>query len=300
MLHTNLSDWALKHSSFVRFVILAIFLAGGFAFVSLGRLEDPVFTFRNMVIKVFWPGASAAEVDEEITHRLETKLQDLPQLDYLESYSKPGESTIFVRPLQSTTPNEVVETWYQVRKRIGDIRHLLPEGAIGPFFDDEFGDTFTTIYAFSGDGVEHAHLREMVRSIREQLLRIKGVEKAQLFGLQDEKIYLEFDQRRLAKLGLDPAAVADQLTQQNTMLPAGIVEAGTDRVPLRLTGGFHSTDEITDAPVRAGGMTIRLADIATVTRGYVDPAVHRMRFDGKDAIGLGLVLGKKADVLEVG
>ncbi len=300
MHRTNLSEWALKHSSFVRFVILAIFLAGGFAFINLGRLEDPVFTFRVMVIKLFWAGASAAEVDEEITHRIETKLQDVPKLDYIESFSKPGEATLFVHPLQSTSPSEVVDTWYQVRKRVGDIRQSFPEGAVGPFFDDEFGDTFTTIYAFSAEGVDHAKLREVVRSAREQLLRIRGVEKAQLFGVQDEKIYLEFDQRRLAELGLDATAVADQLTQQNALVPAGIVEAGTDRVPLRLSGGFHSVDEIAAAPIRAAGTTIRLADVAAVTRSYVDPAVHRMRVDGKEAIGLGLVLGKSADVLEVG
>jgi multidrug efflux pump len=300
MVRTNLSEWALAHSSFVRFLIILIFIAGGFAFIALGRLEDPVFTFRVMVIKLYWPGASAAEVAEEITHRLETKLQDLPRLDYIESYSKPGEATLFVHPLQSTAPSEVTETWYQVRKRVGDIRQSLPDGAVGPFFDDEFGDTFTTIYAFSGDGVEHAQLREIVRSAREQLLRIKGVEKAQLFGVQDEKIYFEFDQRRLAELGLDPAAIADQLIQQNALAPAGIVEAGSDRVPLRLSGSFRSLADIALSPIRAGGTTVRLSDIATVTRGYVDPAVHHMRFDGKEAIGLGLVLGKSADVLDVG
>src|SRR5262249_9543484 len=160
-----------------------------------------------------------------------------------------------------------------------DIRQSLAEGTVGPFFDDEFGDTFTTIYAFSAEGVDHARLREIVRSAREQLLRIKGVEKAQLFGVQDEKIYLEFDQRRLAELGLDATAVADQLTQQNALVPGGIVEAGTDRVPLRLSGGFHSIDEVAAAPIRAGGTTIRLADIATIARGYVDPPVHWMRFD---------------------
>jgi multidrug efflux pump len=297
---TNLSALALAHGNFMRFLVALVFLGGAFAFVSLGRREDPDFTFRVMVVKVFWPGATAGEVDEEITHRLETKLQDLPQLDYIESYSKPGEATLFVRPLQSTTPAQVVETWYQVRKRAGDIRHLLPEDAIGPFYDDEFGDTFTTIYAFGGEGVEHAELREIVKSAREQLLRIKGVEKAQLLGLQDEKIYVEFDQRRLSELGLSTAAVADQLGQQNAIVPGGIVEAGADRVPLRLTGGFHAIEDIDSAPIRAGANTVRLSDIATVRHGYEDPPVRRMRFNGTPVIGLGLVLGKNADVLAVG
>ena len=300
MVRTNLSELALKHSRFMRFLILLVLLAGVFAFVNLGRREDPDFTFRVMVVKLFWPGATAGEVDEEITHRIETKLQDLPGLDYLESYSKPGEATLFVRPLQSSSPARVVETWYQVRKRVGDIRQLLPEGTVGPFFDDEFGDTFTTIYAFTGEDVEHAELREIVKSAREQLLRIKGVEKAQLFGVQEEKIFLEFDQRRLSELGLSTAGVADQLAQQNAIVPAGIVEAGTDRIPLRLTGSFHSIESIAAAPIRAGDNTIRLSDIATVTRGYEDPPVHRMRFNGRAAIGLGLTLGKSADVLEVG
>src|SRR5262249_7824209 len=168
---------------------------------------------------------------------------------------------------------------------------------IGPFFDDEFGDTFTIVYAFSGEGVEHAQLREIVKSAREQLLRIEGVEKAQLFGVQDERVYVEFDERRLAKMGLRPLVIADQLAQQNAIAPAGIVEADTDRVPLRVTGGFRSVEQLAGAPIRAGGSTVRLDDIATVHRGYVDPAVHRMRFNGKEAIGLGGVLGNRADVV---
>ena len=300
MLRANLSELTLKHDSFTRFAIMLVFIAGAFAFINLGRREDPEFTFRVMVIKLFWPGATTSEVDEQVTHRVETKLQDLPALDYLESYSKPGEATLFVHPLQSTTSREVGETWYQVRKRIGDIRHLLPEGALGPFFDDEFGDTFTMVYAFSGDGVEHAQLREIVKSTREQLLRIHGVEKAQFFGIQDETIYLEFDERRLAKMGLNPLEVANQLTQQNAIAPAGIIETDTDRVPLRPTGAFRSVEQLAVAPIRAGGSTVRVQDIATVRRSYVDPAVHRMRFNGKEAIGLGLVLAKSADVLEVG
>jgi multidrug efflux pump len=171
---------------------------------------------------------------------------------------------------------------------------------LGPFFDDEFGDTFTIVYAVSGEGVEPAQLKEIVKSLREQLLRIKGVEKAHLFGVQDQRIYLEFDERRLAAMRLNPAWVAEQLTEQNAIAPAGIVEAATDRVPLRVTGAFHTVDEIAAAPIRAGGHTVTLADIATVSRGYLDPAVHRMRFNGKEAIGLGLTLAKDADVLTVG
>lgn len=296
----NLTELALRHDSFTRFLIMMVFVVGTFAFVNLGRREDPDFTFRVMVVKLFWPGATTSEIDEQITHRIETKLQDLPNLDYLESYSKPGEATVFVRPLQSVNAAQVAETWYQVRKRVGDIRHLLPEGTLGPFFDDEFGDTFTTIYAFSGDGIEHSQLREIVKSTREQLLRVHGVEKVQMFGLQEEKIYIEFDQRRLARMQLNPLAVADQLAQQNTVAPAGIVEAGSDRVPLRMTGGFHGLEQIADAPIRAGSSTVRLSDIATVSRGYADPAVHHMRFNGEDVIGLGLALGKDADVLDVG
>jgi len=296
----NLTELALKHDNFTRFLIVTVFFAGAFAFASLGRREDPDFTFRVMVVKLFWPGATTSEVDEQLTHRVETKLQDLPNLDYVESYSKPGEATLFVRPVQSINATQVAETWYQVRKRVGDIGHLMPEGTIGPFFDDEFGDTFTIIYAFSGEGVEHAKLREIVKSAREQLLRISGVEKAQMFGVQEEKAYVEFDQRRLAKMRLNPLAVADQLAQQNAVTPAGIVEAGTDRVPLRMTGAFQTVEQIADAPIRAGDSTVRLADIANVSRGYADPAVHRMRFNGREAIGLGLVLAKDADVLTVG
>jgi len=296
----NLTELALRHDSFTRFVIMLVFVGGVFAFINLGRREDPDFTFRIMVVKLFWPGATTSEVDEQITHKIETKLQDLPELDYIESYSKPGEATLFVRPRQTMAASRVPETWYQVRKRVGDILHLLPEGTIGPFFDDEFGDTFTMLYAFSGSGTEHAQLREIVKSVREQLLRIDGVEKAQLFGVQDEKIYVEFNQRRLARMGLNPLVVAEQLAQQNAITPAGIVETDTDRVPVRVTGGFRSVEQLASAPIRAAGSTVTLSDIATVSRGYVDPPVHRMRLNGKEAIGLGVTLAKDADVLDVG
>ena len=300
MKHFNLTDWVLNHRQFTGFMMVLLVLGGAFAYFRLGQREDPDFTFRVMVVKTFYPGATAHEVEQEVTDRLEKKIQELPNLDYLNSYSKPGESTIFATLRQDVPRREVPGLWYEVRKKIGDIRHTLPPGVIGPFFNDEFGDTYSIIYAFSAEGFNYAELKDFVDSARQQLLRAKNVEKVDLIGVQDEKIYSEFSDKRLAELGLDARQIAAVLQAQNALTPAGDIVTPLRNLPLRITGKLDAVESIENLSIRLNGSTFRVADIAKVTRGYIDPPEFKMRFNGRDVIGLGVAMNKKGDVLELG
>lgn len=295
----NLSEWVLKHRSFTGFLMALVLLGGLFAYYKLGQQEDPAFTFRVMVVKTLYPGATALEVEQQLTDRLEKKIQELPNLDYLRSYSKPGESVIFVTPREDTSPKDIPELWYQVRKKVDDIRMTLPPGSIGPFFNDEFGDTYSLLYAFSGDGYNYADLKQTADSVRQQILRVKDVEKVDLIGVQDEKIYVEFSDKKLAELGLDAVVVAQALQAQNGMAPAGTVFAAQRNLPIRLTGSFDSVDSVANLAVRIEDRTFRVKDFAQVTRGYIDPAEFKMRFNGKPALGLGVTMNKKGNVLDL-
>jgi multidrug efflux pump len=296
----NLSEWVLKHRSFTGFMIALVVLGGMFAYYRLGQQEDPPFTFRIMVVKTLYPGATALEVEQQLTDRLEKKIQELPNLDYLRSYSKPGESVIFVTPREDTPPKEIPELWYQVRKKVDDIRMTLPPGSIGPFFNDEFGDTYSLIYAFSGEGFSYADLKQAADSVRQQLLRVKDVEKVDLIGVQDEKLFVEFSDKKLAELGLDAAAVAQALQAQNGMAPAGTVFSAQRNLAIRLTGSFDSVDSVANLAVRIENRTFKVGDFAKVTRGYVDPAEFKMRFNGKPALGLGVTMSKQGNVIDLG
>ncbi len=296
----NLSEWVLKHRSITGFLMVLVLLGGIFAYFQLGQREDPAFTFRVMVVKTLYPGATALETEQQVTDRLEKKIQELPNLDFLRSYSKSGESVIFVTPREDTPPKEISDLWYQVRKKVGDIRMSLPPGIVGPFFNDEFGDTYSLLYAFSGEGFSYAELKAAADSARQQILRVKDVEKVDLIGVQDEKIYVEFSDKKLAELGLDTAAVAQILQAQNGMVPAGTVFSSQRNLPIRLTGPFDSVDSVANLAVRLEGRTFRVSDFAKVTRGYTDPPEFKMRFNGKEAIGLGVTMHKKGDVLELG
>ncbi|OAI03375.1 efflux RND transporter permease subunit [Methylomonas methanica] len=296
----NLSEWVLKHRSFTGFMIALVVLGGLFAYYRLGQQEDPPFTFRVMVVKTLYPGATALEVEQQLTDRLEKKIQELPNLDYLRSYSKPGESVIFVTPREDTPPKEIPGLWYQVRKKVDDIRMTLPPGSIGPFFNDEFGDTYSLIYAFSGEGFSYADLKQAADSVRQQLLRVKDVEKVELIGVQDEKLFVEFSDKKLAELGLEAAAVAQTLQAQNGMTPAGMVFSAQRNLPIRLTGAFDSADSVANLAVRIENRTFKVGDFAKVTRGYVDPAEFKMRFNGKQALGLGVTMNTKGNVIDLG
>jgi multidrug efflux pump len=295
----NLSEWVLKHRSFTSFMIALVVLGGMFAYYRLGQMEDPPFTFRIMVVKTLYPGATALEVEQQLTDRLEKKIQELPNLDYLRSYSKPGESVIFVTPREDKPAKDIPELWYQVRKKVNDVRMTLPPGSIGPFFNDEFGDTYSLLYAFSGDGYGYAELKQAADSVRQQLLRVKDVEKIDLIGVQDEKIFVEFSDKKLAKLGLDASAVAQALQAQNGMAPAGTVFSSQRNLPIRLTGSFDSVNSVANLAVRIENRTFKVGDFAKVTRGYTDPAEFKMRFNGKPALGLGVTMNAKGNVLDL-
>ncbi len=296
----NLSEWALSHRSFVLYLIIALGLAGVISYTQLGQAEDPDFTFKVMVIRSFWQGASAREVEQELTERIEKKVQEAPWFDYAQSYSKPGESLVFVTLKDYTPPKEVPNAWYQVRKKIGDIRTSLPEGVRGPYFNDEFGDTFGTIYAFTTDGLSFAELREYVDRVRSELLRIPGVGKVEFIGDQDEKIYLELSHRKLTTLGLDPLQFIAALQAQNTVAPSGSYETASDRVHLRVAGNFSTVEAVAEIGVTIGSRTFRLGDVGSVHRGYVDPPVLKFRYHGRDSIALSISMAKGGDIIALG
>src|SRR5262245_47475664 len=296
----NLSAWALEHQALVRFFIAAVIAAGAYAYTHLGRAEDPPFTFRIMVVQVSWPGATAREMEQQITDKIEKKLQETPYLDYLRSYSKPGEAAIFITLREDTPPKEAPNAWYQVRKKIADIRPTLPQGVIGPFFNDEFGDTFGSIYAFTADGFSRAELESYVKQARQELLRLGGVSKVDIIGAQDERIYIDVSAKRLTTLGLSPVAVVDALRTQNDVTPAGYLDAAERRVHLRLPGEFSSVESIRDIDIRANQRMLRLGDIAQVYRSDVDAPTFKMRYMGEEAIGLAISMVPGSSIIELG
>ena len=296
----NLSAWALQHRSLVRFFIGFFMVAGIFSYSHLGQMEDPEFTIKVMIVQAFWQGASAEEVEKQVTDKLEKKLQETPYLDIIKSYSKPGESTIFVQLKDSTLPKFVPETWYQVRKKINDIKHTLPSGVDGPYFNDEFGDTFGSIYAFTADGFSYAELKDYVDNVRQELLSVPDVSKVNLIGVQDEKIYIEFSHVKLSSLHIDPALIINTLQAQNAITPSGTVETDSDRVYLRVSGDFTSTESVSNIGIEVNGHHLKLGDIANVYRNYVDPTVFKMRFKGEEAIGLAISMKKGGDVIRLG
>ncbi len=299
LLSVNLSEWALHHRALVLYLIVVFALSGAFAYTKLGQSEDPPFTFKVMVVKTQWPGATAREMELQVTDKIERKLQELP-LQFVRSYSKPGESLVFVA-LDDTLPSSAVpDYWYQVRKKIGDIRGTLPSGISGPYFNDEFGDTYTNVYALTGQGFGYRDLKEFADRFREELLRVKGVAKVDFIGEQEEKIFIELSNSKLATLGLEPAQIFATLGAQNNIAAAGVFDTATDRVYLRPSGALDSLDSIRDIALRANNRMFRLGDIATVSRGYVDPPQQTMRWHGAEALGIGITMVKGGDVIELG
>jgi multidrug efflux pump len=298
--HLNLSEWALAHQSLVLYLMIVLAAIGVGSYLRLGQAEDPAFTFKLMVVRTNWPGASADEVERQLTDRIEKKLQETPRLDHLRSYSKPGESVVFVFVKDSSRADEIRDTWYQVRKKVADIRHQLPAGIQGPFFNDEFGDTFGNIYALTGDGFDYAQLKEAADRIRADLLRVKDVAKVELIGEQDEKIFVEVSNAKLATNGVEAAVIFAALAQQNAVAPSGSFETATDRIYLRTTGALDSVESVRDLPVRANGRLFRLGDLATVTRGFADPPQPKMRFMGRDAIGVAVSMVPRGDIIALG
>lgn len=297
----NLSAWALSSRSFVLFLMAVAVVAGVVSFGRLGRGEDPAFTFRTMVVSAGWPGATLDETLSQVTERLERRLQEVPDLDFMRSQTTAGRTVIFVNLLGSAGPDAVSEAWYQVRKKIGDIRGTLPAGVVGPGFNDEFGDTFGVIYGFTAaDGFTHRELRDAVEDARSRLLTVPDVSKIELIGTQDERIFLEFSPEALAGLGLDRGALVAALAAQNVVLPAGVVQTGAEALSVRVSGSFRSEDDLREVTFAVGGRMVRLADIAEVRRGVVDPPQPIFRVNGRQAIGLAIAMRDGGDVLALG
>ncbi|WP_456282601.1 efflux RND transporter permease subunit [Cupriavidus sp. JZ107] len=298
----NLSRWALEHQALTRYLLVVLLLAGLMSYFQLGQDEDPPFTFRVMVVQAFWPGATAEQIAVQVTDKLERQLQEVPYADKIRSFSKPGETTVIFQLRDDAPAKETAQIWYTVRKKIGDIAGTLPAGVRGPFFNDEFGDVYGTIYALSADGFTYKELREYADLVRQQLLRVPSVAKVSLIGLQDEKIYIEFNQTRFAQLGLDLNAIADQIAEQNNLTASGVLVTPSDNVQVRVSGQFADVADLRNMVLRGpnGAANIRLGDIARVYRGYVDPPAPRMRFNGKDVIGLGISMEKGGDIIALG
>ncbi len=296
----NISGAAIRHAQLTLFFLIVVAIAGVLSYFRLGQREDPDFAFRAMVVRTIWPGATAEQVDSQITDRIEKKLQETPYFKWTRSHSKAGESLILIELLDTAPPKEVPAIWYQIRKKVGDIRASLPAEVVGPFFNDEFGDVFGTIFAFTGDGFTMGELRDIVESVRQELLRLPNVQKIELIGLQDEKVYVELSPQTLANLGIDPAAIAAQLQAQNVVAPAGTVQGASNAVPLRVTGQFDTVREVEELRLNVNGRAVRLGDAARVYRGYQDPPVYTMRFAGRQALGLAISMQSNGDVLQLG
>ena len=297
----NISRWALDHPALTRYLMVVLLLMGVGAYFQLGQDEDPPFTFRAMVVRTYWPGASAQQVAEQVTDKIERTLQEVPYADKIRSYSKPGESQIIFQIKDSSKASEVAGVWYAVRKKIGDMQYTLPKGVQGPFFNDDFGDVFGVIYALSGEGFSPAELKDFADDVRQQLLRVPDVAKVELFGVQDEKIYIELSQKRLSQLGLDMNQVLGQLGQQNAVENAGSVQTPMDQVQVRVGGQFNALEDVRAMPIRgSSGRQLRLSDIAQVRRGYADPPNVKVLHQGRDVVALGVSMAKGGDIIRLG
>ncbi len=302
----NISRWALAHPALTRYLMVVLLVLGFAAYFQLGQDEDPPFTFRAMVVQAFWPGASAQQVAEQVTDRIEKTLQEVPHADIIRSYTKPGESLTFLQLKDSAPPREVAQSWYQARKRVGDMRASLPQGVIGPVFNDDFGDVYGSIFALSTDGFSREEQRVFAERVRQQLLRVPDVAKVEIFGAQAEKVFVEISQRRLAQLGLDMNQVIAQIGAQNAVEGAGVLNAGSENLQVRIGGQFNSVEELRRLPIRAvnpatgAASMLRLADIADVRRDYVDPPTVKVRHQGRDVIALGVSMAKGGDIVALG
>jgi len=296
----NLSEWAVKHPAFVTFLMLASAIAGLDAYRRMGRAEDPSFTIKTGLVAAQWPGATTEEMQRQVADKLEEKLQELQYLSFLRTYTTPGSVMVLVQFKDNTPAKEMDELWYQLRKKLDDIRGNLPSGVIGPFVNDEYGDVCSAIFAFSGEEFTPTELKHLAESARDRFLRIKDVGKAVLYGEQAEKVYIEFSHQRLATLGMRPQQIFDSLQRQNAVTPAGMIDTPTDRVFIRVEGAFDVLDTIREVPIESGGEMIRLGDIAEVKRGYVDPKSFTIRHNGKPTVALGVVMKENGNVLELG
>ena len=296
----NLSAWAIAHQPLVLFMIILLAGAGLYSYLNLGRAEDPSFTIKTMVVNAAWPGATAQQMEEQVADPIEKKLQELPYLDRIESYSRPGVTFIRVNLRDSTPPGEVKDLWYEVRKKVADIRGSLPPGLLGPGFNDEFGDVYSALYMLTAEGMSLADLEDVAEDIRQQLLKVPDVNKVDVIGARPERIYIEFSHAKLATLGVTPAQIFESVARQNAVVPGGSVETSADRIGLRVTGAFEGVEAIAAVPVEANGRSFRLGDIAEVKLGYQDPADFLLRENGRPAVGIGVSMEEGANIITLG
>jgi multidrug efflux pump subunit AcrB len=302
----NISRWALEHPALTRYLMVVLLVLGVAAYFQLGQDEDPPFTFRAMVVQAFWPGASAQQMAEQVTDKIERTLQEVPYADKIRSFTKPGESLTILQLKDSSPAKEVSSSWYQARKRVNDMRSTLPSGVIGPVFNDDFGDVYGSIFALSADGFSREELRVQAERVRQKLLSVPDVAKVEIFGAQAEKLFIEISQKRLAQLGLDFSQVIAQIGAQNAVEGAGVMNAGKENLQVRVGGQFNSVDELKRFPIRGvnastgAGSTIRLGDIAVIRRDYVDPPAVKVRHQGQEVIALGVSMAKGGDIIVLG
>ena len=300
MIGFNLSEWALNHRSLVAYVMIVAVVAGAVSYSRLGRSEDPSFIIKTMVVQASWPGATVEETLKQVTERLERTLEETPHLDFLRSFTRAGVTTIFVNLQGSANAKQVSDTWYQVRKNVGDMRHTLPAGVVGPGFNDDFGDTFGIIYGFTSDGFTHRELRDYVEDIRSKLLLVPDVSKIELLGAQDERIFVEFSMKELASLGIDRSALISALQAQNVIRPSGTIQTGREDLSVRVSGAFQSEQDVANINFVVNGRMLRLSDIAQVRRAYADPPQPQFRVNGQPAIGLAIAMRDGGDILALG
>jgi multidrug efflux pump subunit AcrB len=300
MKNFNLTEWALNHKQFIYFFIALFFTAGVFSYKNLGRMEDPDFTIKQMVVSVAWPGATARQMEEQVTDKIEKKLQDLPGLDYLKSYSSPGRTVIYINLKDQVPQKDIRARWIEARNMVNDIKGTFPQGTYEPLFNDRFDEVYGVMYALTGDGYTYEEMREKAEKIRRLLLNVPSVRKVQLLGAQTEKIYIEIENSKLAQLGIDPAIITSTLQAQNAMAASGMIETSSDNVYLRITGMFENLEDIRNTPIQANGRAFRLGDISKVTRGYSDPADPKFFYNGQPAIGISLAMEPGGNILTLG
>ncbi|AMN44304.1 efflux RND transporter permease subunit [Rhodoplanes sp. Z2-YC6860] len=296
----NLSAWAVAHPALILFLIVMFGGAGLLSYEKLGRAEDPSFTIKVVVVTATWPGATATEMQAQVADPVEKKMQELPYFDKVTTYTKPGFTAMQVAFKDNTPARDVPQLFYQIRKKIDDIRNDLPAGVQGPAVNDEYGDVDSILYMLTADGADYAQMKKVAEGLRQRLLKVKNVTKVNLYGTQAEKIFVEFSNSKLATLGITTDQIFQSLAKQNAVVPAGTVETGAQRVPLRVTGALDGAKTVAETPVEANGRTFRLGDIATVTHGYVDPPDFQVRQEGKAALGIGVVMARGANILELG
>src|SRR5215212_2636919 len=280
----NLSAWAVAHPALMIFLIGMFGLAGFLSYQNLGRAEDPSFTIKVVIVSAMWPGATAADMQAQVADPIEKKLQELPYFDKVTTYTKPSFTAMQVAFKDTTPARDVPQLFYQLRKKISDIKDELPAGLIGPTVNDEYGDVDSILYMLTADGADYAEMKKVAEALRQRLLKVKDVTKVNLYGIQAEKIYLEFSHAKLATLGVTPDQMFQSLARQNAVVPAGVVETTAQRVPLRVTGALDGVRAVAETPVEANGRVFRLGDIATIRHDYVDPPSFVIRQTGKPAI----------------